>query len=234
MGCYEIPSNFIAHVKEKLKDELPSVCNVWDTMDSFDGLFLEEASSEMDSDVTSLESGTELDLSFGTASSASIRQISDESVRCQEELDRIFGPSIPYILKIEEICFDEEDVFKKQDKHKKKEKKRRKSGINLVEDRKDDKKVNDDNNNQHIIPIEEYAKPFKEELKSTNLKSFRLAQKQLHQKGFKEDFIKWLRTKKKGSHQNIRKQGKVYKSSDNSSQPVGRHKARYVSERAPS
>jgi hypothetical protein len=91
----------------------------------------------------------------------------------------------------------------------------------LVEDCKDKKKVSNDNNNQHIIPIEEYAKPFKEELKSTNLKSFRLAQKQFHQKGFKENFIKWLRTKKKGSHQDIKKQGKVYKSSGNSSQPVG-------------
>jgi hypothetical protein len=28
MGCCEVPSNFLAPVKEKLKDELPSVCNV--------------------------------------------------------------------------------------------------------------------------------------------------------------------------------------------------------------
>jgi len=103
MGCYDIPSNFQAYVKERLKDELPNVFNVWDTMDSFDGIFLEEASSEMDSDVTSSDFGTELDLSFDTASSASIRQILDESIRCQEELDRIFGPSIPYILKLEDI-----------------------------------------------------------------------------------------------------------------------------------
>jgi hypothetical protein len=48
---------------------------------------------------------------------------------------------------------------------------------------------NNDNNNQHIIPIEEYAKPFKEELKSTKFKSFCLAPMQLHQKGFKEDSI---------------------------------------------
>jgi len=41
---------------EKLKDELPSVCNVWNTMDSFDGIFLEEAPSERDIDVTHLES----------------------------------------------------------------------------------------------------------------------------------------------------------------------------------
>jgi hypothetical protein len=82
--------------------------------------------------------------------------------------------------------------------------------------------------------MEYYAKPFKEELKLTNFRSFTLAQKQLHQKGFKENFIKWLRTKKKGSHQNIRKKGKMYKSSDNSSHPVGRHKVRYASEKAPS
>jgi hypothetical protein len=233
MGCYEIQFNFLASVKEELKDELPSVCNVWDTMDSFDGLFLEEASNEMDMDVTLSKSGTELDSSFNTASSTSNHQLSDESVRCQEELDRIFGPSIPYVLEIGDICFDEDDVFDKQDEHKKKEKKRGKSGIDLVEDCKDDEKINGDNNNQHIIPIEEYAKPFKEELKSTNFKSFCLAPIQLHQKGFKEDSIEWLRTRKRGSHQNIRKQGKVYKFSDNSYQPVGRHKVRYASEKAP-
>jgi hypothetical protein len=55
MGCYEIESNFLASTKMELKDELPSVCNVWDTMDSFDGLFLEEDSSKMDNDVTPSE-----------------------------------------------------------------------------------------------------------------------------------------------------------------------------------
>jgi hypothetical protein len=48
---------------------------LWDTMDSFDGLFLEEVPSESDIGVTPSESGTELDLSFGTASSASVRQL---------------------------------------------------------------------------------------------------------------------------------------------------------------
>jgi hypothetical protein len=66
-----------------------------------------------------------LDLSFGTHHQHQF-QLSDESVRCQEELDRIFGPSIPHILEIEEIYFDEEDVFKKQDKHKKKKRKEEK------------------------------------------------------------------------------------------------------------
>jgi hypothetical protein len=82
--------------------------------------------------VTSTESGTELDLSFGIASSTSIRPLLDESVRFQEELDRIFWISIPYILEIGEIYFDEEDFFNKQDKHKNNEKKRRKSRITLV------------------------------------------------------------------------------------------------------
>jgi hypothetical protein len=41
MGCYEIPFNFLAYFKVELKDELPSVFNVLDAMDSFDGIFLE-------------------------------------------------------------------------------------------------------------------------------------------------------------------------------------------------
>jgi hypothetical protein len=32
----------------------------------------------------------------------------------------------------------------------------------MVDDRNDDENINDDSNNQHIIPIENYAKPFKE------------------------------------------------------------------------
>ena len=103
----------------------------------------------------------------------------------------------------------------------------------MVEDCRDNKEVIDDNNSQPIIPMEYYAKPFKEGLKLTDFKSFRLAPMQLHQRGFKEHSIKWLRTKKNGSHQNIRKQGKVYKYFDNSSQPVGRHKVRYASKKAP-
>jgi hypothetical protein len=160
-----------------------------------------QLSSERDMDVTLLKSGTESDSSFGIVSSTSIHQLSDESVGCQEELDRIFGSYIPYVLGIGDIYFDEDDIFNKQDKRKKRTKKNRKRGINLVEDRKDDMRINDDNNNQHIIPIEEYAKPFKEELKSANFKSFRLAPTQLHHKEFKEDSIEWLRTRKKGSHQ---------------------------------
>ena len=38
---------------------------------------------------------------------------------------------------------------------------KRKSGENLVEDCKDNKEVIDDNNSQHIIPMEYYSKPLK-------------------------------------------------------------------------
>jgi hypothetical protein len=142
MGCYEVRSNFLASVKEELKDETPNVCNVWDTMDTFDGLFLEEASSKTGNSVTSSETGT--------------------------ELDRIFSPSTPYSLKVEDIYFEEDDIFDKQEEHKKKGK----SGVDLVEDHEDDEKINSNNNKQHIIPIKEYAKPFKEELKQHTLNLF--------------------------------------------------------------
>jgi hypothetical protein len=116
-------------------------------MDTFDGLFLEEASSEMGSSVASSETRIELDSSVDPASSTSIHHLLDESVRCQEELDRIFGPSIPYVLEIEDICFDEDDFFDKQEEHKRKENKKGKSGIDdLVEDHKNDEKINGDNN----------------------------------------------------------------------------------------
>jgi hypothetical protein len=89
----------------------------------------------------------------------------------------IFGPSIPDVLEFGEIYVGKDDIFNKQGKPKKHKKKRRKNGINLVEDCKDDEEVYD---SQHVIPMEDYAKPFKEELKSNNFKSFRLEQRQLH------------------------------------------------------
>jgi hypothetical protein len=160
MRCYEMPSNFITHVKEKLKDGPPSVCNVLDDMDSFDGIFLEEASSERDIVVTSSESGTELDLSFETASSTLVCQHPDESIRYHEDLNRIFGPYDPYILEIGDIYFDEDDVFNKQVEHKKNKKNKTKKWNKPVEDCRDSKEVIDDNNSQHIIPMEYYAKTF--------------------------------------------------------------------------
>jgi hypothetical protein len=65
-----------------------------------------------------------LDSSFDTLSSTSTHHLSNESIRCQEELDRIFGPSIPYVLEIEDICFDKDDFFDKHEEHKKKENKK--------------------------------------------------------------------------------------------------------------
>jgi len=201
-------------------------------------------------------------MSVVSALSISASQLSDGSATCQAELEKIFGPSIPYVLDPEQIYFGKEEIFDRQDKHKieKMKKpadhiemnaksdrnprmikikkstsnKRRKNGINIVKDCKDDiihAEFSDKDSIQHVIPIEEYAKPIKEKLRSINFKSFCLAQRKLHQTGFKESLIRWLRTRKKGFHQNIKNQGKVQRSFDNSSQPVGRHKAKSASER---
>jgi len=69
IGNYEMPLDFLASFKERFKDELPHVCDVWDTMDSFDGLFLEETPSKVDS--THSESVFGLNLSVESALSAS-------------------------------------------------------------------------------------------------------------------------------------------------------------------
>jgi hypothetical protein len=219
IGNYEIPSDFLAPVKERFKDELPNVCNVWDTMDSFDGLFLEEAPSKVDS--THSESGFGLNLSVGSALSASICQLSDKSFDGQDELDRIFGPSTPYVLEPGDIYFGKEDTFDRQNDYKNEKiekpddhievnvksdqdlrmikirkgisKKRRKNGINIVKDLTDDIVFDEVNS-------KEYAKPFKEKIKRINCKLFPKAQR------------------------------KVF---NNSSQPVGRQKVKSASERAP-
>jgi len=80
MGCYEIQSNSLASTKMELKDEFPNVCNIWDTMDSFDGLFLEEDSDKMKNDMTPSNLETELDLSVENVSST--HRLSEELVRC--------------------------------------------------------------------------------------------------------------------------------------------------------
>jgi hypothetical protein len=77
--------------------------------------------------------------------------------------------------------------------------------------------------------MKRYANPFKEKMSS---KYFHLAPRHLHQNYF-EDYPKWPRTRNMGSHENIKKQDKVYQSSSNSSQPVARHKVRDASERTP-
>jgi hypothetical protein len=165
MGCYEIESNSLTSTKMELKDESPNICNVWDTMDSFDGIFLEEDSDKMHNDMTPSELETKLDLSVENV--LSTHQLSEESVRCQKESDGILGPHPAYVLEIGKI-------------------KGRISEANLVGDHKDDYEVSNDNM-KYIIPIKRYANPFKEKLSS---KSFHLAPMQLHQNCFKEDHPK--------------------------------------------
>jgi hypothetical protein len=75
-----------------------------------------------------------------------------------------------------------------------------------------------------------YAKPFKQKLRS---QSFHLALMQNHHNVFKEDYPKRPKVRNKDSHENIKKQDKVYQSSRNSYQPVARHKFIHASERTP-
>jgi hypothetical protein len=122
--------------------------------------------------------------------------------------------------------------------------KRKKNLINLVKDHRDvfafthDKfKAYKEDVIQHTIPIKEYAKPFKEKLRQINHKLFPMAQKKLHKIKFRERLIRWLswmKTRRKAFHQNIKNQGKDKRSFDNSSQPVGRRKAKSASEWAAS
>jgi hypothetical protein len=63
--------------------------------------------------------------------------------------------------------------------------------------------------------------PFKEKLSSQTL---HLAPMENHHNVFKEDCSKWPRFENLDSHGKIRSQHKVYQCSNNSSQPVGRHK----------
>ena len=64
--CYEVVSNFLDLVKEKFKDELPKVYSVWDTMVSFDGLFLEEVPKENNIDISPSEGKIGSDVSVGS------------------------------------------------------------------------------------------------------------------------------------------------------------------------
>jgi hypothetical protein len=87
-------------------------------MDSFDGLFLEEAPNEKGIDVAPSESEVGLELSVGSALLTSIFQLSDESFNGQDDLDRIFGPSIPYVLEPGDIYFGKEETFDRQSENK--------------------------------------------------------------------------------------------------------------------
>jgi hypothetical protein len=91
MGCYEIESTLI---KLKLNDRPPSICNVWDPMDSFDVLFLEEDLDKTDNCLPSSELKSELDVSVENFSPA--QPASEESVRGQDKSDGILGSHPPY------------------------------------------------------------------------------------------------------------------------------------------
>jgi hypothetical protein len=54
------------------------------------------------------------------AVAASTSQPLNESTRCQDELEEIFRPSIPYILEPGQIFFGKEHIFDRQEKCKKK------------------------------------------------------------------------------------------------------------------
>jgi hypothetical protein len=54
------------------------------------GFFLKKIQIKVNNDMTPSELETELDFSVGNVSSTSTHQLSEESVRCQEELDRNF------------------------------------------------------------------------------------------------------------------------------------------------
>jgi hypothetical protein len=145
MGCYEIESTPMTFTKMDLNSKPPSICNVWDPMDSFDGLFLEEDLDKTDNGLPPSELKSELDLSVENMLSA--QPSSKESVRCQNKSDGILGPHPPSFSEIGKI-------------------KDRICDENLMESSKDGK-VNIDKV-KYVIPMKRYAKPFKEKLSSQN------------------------------------------------------------------
>jgi hypothetical protein len=138
MECYKIESTSLTSTKMELNSEPPSICSVWDTMDSFDGIFLEEELNNVNNNLTPSELKSQLDLSVENVLSS--QPSSNESVRCQKRLDGILGPRPP--------CFSE--IGKIKD---------RMCDENLMKSCKDDK-VNVDKV-KYIIPMKRYAKPFR-------------------------------------------------------------------------
>jgi len=65
LGNYAILTNSLTPTKEEFTEE--RVDEVWDTMDSFDGLFLEEVPSEMNFDEAHSKSGIGSDVSAVSA-----------------------------------------------------------------------------------------------------------------------------------------------------------------------
>jgi hypothetical protein len=187
MGCYEIESTSQKSTKMEINSESPSICSVWDTMDSFDGIFLEEDLDKVDNGLPPSELKLELDLSVENVLSA--QPSSKESVRCQKRLDGILGPHPPYFSKIRKI-------------------KDRICDENMMKISKDDKFGID--KAKYIILMKMYANPFKEKLSS---ETFHLAPMESHQKFFKEDCPKWPKVRNWDPHGKIRSQDKVYQSS---------------------
>jgi hypothetical protein len=194
MGCYEIEYT-PTFTKMEFNSKPPSICNVWDPMDSFDGIFLQENSDKTDNSLPPSELKSELDLPFENMSSA--QPSSTELVGCQKQSDGILGPHPPYFSEIGKV-------------------KDRIINENLMGITKDDK-VNIDKV-KYVIPSKRYANPFKEKVSSEIL---HLAPMKNHQNFFKEDCPKWPKVINWDSHEKIRSQHKVYQSSSNSSQPVG-------------
>ena len=127
----------------ELDSKSPSTCNVWDPMDSFDGLFREENSDKTDNNVPPSGLKSELDLSVENVSSA--QPASTESVKCQKRSDGILGPCPPGFAAIGKV-------------------KNRISIENLMEIIRDDRVNND--KVKYTIPSKRYANPFKERLTS--------------------------------------------------------------------
>jgi hypothetical protein len=126
-----------------------------------------------------------------------------------EKSDGILGPHPPYFSEIGKI-------------------KDRISNENLMGITKDDK-VNIDKV-KYIIPSKRYAKPFKEKL-SSQIFTWHLWK--TIRNFLRGTVPKWPKVRNWDSHERINSQHKVYQSSSNSSQPVGRHKVRHASERTP-
>jgi hypothetical protein len=143
IGCYEKESTPVKSTKMEQNGKPPNICNVWDPMDSFDGLFIEGDLDEANNSLPPSELKSKLDLSAEDVLSA--QPSSHESARCQNKSDGILGPHPPYfseIGKIKDRYYDE----------------------NLMESRKDGK-LNIDKV-KYTIPNKRYAKPFKEKLSS--------------------------------------------------------------------
>jgi len=66
----------------ELNRKTPSICNVWDPMDSFDGIFLEENANQSDSSLPPSELKLELDLLVENVSST--RPSPTKSIKCQK------------------------------------------------------------------------------------------------------------------------------------------------------